>query len=174
MANHFCPIINSHYSQNHRGCLKKREFCRIELLHIGFPPYYGQPLFENVFWPNGKCFLRLNGIKCSQVISIGKFGLTASSFRYDFWAETGLLRGSELGPKFITNIGCSGAIFYHKHDLGEGCATKLDEFSEKFQTAFDDPPHFRKIMLQIVYDSYGCIFKEVWWPDSMHAHDFQR
>ena len=27
--------------------------------------------------------------------------------------------------------------------------TKTDEFSEKFQTVFAPPPHFRKIMLQI-------------------------
>ena len=87
------------------------------------------------------------------MISIGKFGLTASSFRYDFWAETGLLRGSKLGPKFITNIGCSGAIFYHKHDLGEGCATKLDEFSEKFHTVFDPPASLSEnyVELFIVY-----------------------
>ena len=31
--------------------------------------------------------------------------------------------------------------------LGKGGATKSDEFSEKIQTAFDPPPHFRKIML---------------------------
>ena len=30
---------------------------------------------------------------------------------------------------------------------GKGGATKSDEFSEKFQMAFD-PPHFRKIILQ--------------------------
>ena len=35
-----------------------------------------------------------------------------------------------------------------KCHLGTGDATKMDEFSEKFQTAFDllPPPHFRKIM----------------------------
>ena len=34
--------------------------------------------------------------------------------------------------------------------LGTGQATKTDEFSEKFQTAFDPPPsHFRKIILRI-------------------------
>ena len=33
-------------------------------------------------------------------------------------------------------------------DLGKGPATKLDEFSGKFQTAFDPPPHFQKIILQ--------------------------
>ena len=32
-------------------------------------------------------------------------------------------------------------------------ATKTDELSEKFQTAFDPPPHFRKITLQILYIS---------------------
>ena len=33
--------------------------------------------------------------------------------------------------------------------LGTGHVTKLDEFSEKFQTAFDpSPPHFRKVTLR--------------------------
>ena len=31
--------------------------------------------------------------------------------------------------------------------MGQG--TKMDQFSEKLQTAFDPPPHFEKIMLQI-------------------------
>ena len=35
--------------------------------------------------------------------------------------------------------------------LGTGDATKTDEFSEKFHTALDSPPHFRKIMLQIIF-----------------------
>ena len=30
-----------------------------------------------------------------------------------------------------------------------GQSTKTNVFSEKFQMAFDPPPHFRKIMLQI-------------------------
>ena len=33
--------------------------------------------------------------------------------------------------------------------LGKLVPTKTDEFSEKFQTALDTPPHFRKIMLRI-------------------------
>ena len=33
-------------------------------------------------------------------------------------------------------------------DLGMDGPTKTDEFLEKFQTAFDPPPHFRKIMLR--------------------------
>ena len=42
--------------------------------------------------------------------------------------------------------------------IREGQATKSDDFSEKFQTAFDPPPpHFRKIILQNFYDRYGCI-----------------
>ena len=36
----------------------------------------------------------------------------------------------------------------HCHLGKDGC-TKSDVFSEKFQTAFDPPPHFRKIMLQM-------------------------
>ena len=35
-------------------------------------------------------------------------------------------------------------IWNRKELLGTGDATKTDEFSEKFQTAFDlSPPHFR-------------------------------
>ena len=36
------------------------------------------------------------------------------------------------------------------NDYGTGEATKTDEFSEKFQMAFDPtPPHFQKIRLQL-------------------------
>ena len=42
--------------------------------------------------------------------------------------------------------------FLYCPDLGKGPATKSDEFSEKFQTAFGpQPPHFRKIVLQSFY-----------------------
>ena len=34
--------------------------------------------------------------------------------------------------------------------LGTDGHTKTNEFSEKFQTAFDPPPHFRKIILRIL------------------------
>ena len=33
----------------------------------------------------------------------------------------------------------------HCCELGKGNHTKMDEFLEKFQTAFDSPPHFCKI-----------------------------
>ena len=33
--------------------------------------------------------------------------------------------------------------------LGKPVPSKKDEFSEKFKTAIDPPPHFRKIMLRI-------------------------
>ena len=43
---------------------------------------------------------------------------------------------------------------------GKDPATKLDEFFEKFQTAFDPPPpHFWKITLQFFYNEYGCIYQ---------------
>ena len=45
------------------------------------------------------------------------------------------------------NITKKSPIFGPNSWLGTGDATKTDELSEKFQTAFD-PPHFRKIMLQ--------------------------
>ena len=37
------------------------------------------------------------------------------------------------------------------NDLGTGRATKMDEFSEKFQTAFDPPPHFLENHVAIVF-----------------------
>ena len=35
------------------------------------------------------------------------------------------------------------------YSLGKDGVSKIDVFSEKFQTAFDPPPHFWKIMLRI-------------------------
>ena len=49
---------------------------------------------------------------------------------------------------------------------GPGQGTKTDEFSVKFQTAIDTPPHFRKIMLQF----FGTLF---WYPDPCLTNTFQ-
>ena len=44
----------------------------------------------------------------------------------------------------------SAAMFLGVCGLGMPTSSKTDEFSEKFQTAFDPPPpHFRKVILQI-------------------------
>ena len=52
--------------------------------------------------------------------------------------------------------------------LGKWPAPKLDEFLEKFQTAFDPPPpHFWKIRLQIFYNGYGRIYARRHRPDSI-------
>ena len=41
----------------------------------------------------------------------------------------------------------------------KGLATASDEFSEKFQKAFDPPPpSFLEFILQNFYDKYGCIY----------------
>ena len=50
---------------------------------------------------------------------------------------------------------------------GMGPATKSDDFLEKFQTAFDPPPHFWEIMLQIFYNGYGCIYARGHRPHSV-------
>ena len=75
------------------GCLKKGEFCHIEHSQIGFPPFYRQHLSKIVF---------------------------LAYFNYNFWAENGPHRCTNLCPKFITKNGCCGAIFSHdiRHDLG--------------------------------------------------------
>ena len=39
--------------------------------------------------------------------------------------------------------------------LGTGDGNKTDDFSEKFQTDFDPPPHYRKIMLQFFPEISG-------------------
>ena len=46
------------------------------------------------------------------------------------------------------------------YDLGEGPATKSDEFFDKFQTAFD-PSSFSENYVAILYNGYGCICKKV-------------
>ena len=52
------------------------------------------------------------------------------------------------------NVGLDGW-----YPLGKGGCTRSDKLLEKFQTVFDcHPPHFRKIMLQFLYNGYGCIY----------------
>ena len=41
---------------------------------------------------------------------------------------------------------------------GRVAIRKRDEFSEKFQTAFDPPPHFRKIILRISRQKCVCSY----------------
>ena len=42
-------------------------------------------------------------------------------------------------------------LLYPVSRLGKRCTSKTDEFVEKFQTTFDPPPHFRKIILQFFF-----------------------
>ena len=62
---------------------------------------------------------------------------------------------------------CLSRILPYFHTLGKGGATKTDKSSEKFQMAFDPPPHFRKIMLQIFYNGYGYIYARRHRPESI-------
>ena len=68
-------------------------------------------------------------------------------------AVRGLCSDCSLGQVFL------GRFKLQTESLGQGHASMLclgmphvsksDEFSEKFQTAFDPPPHFRKVILRI-------------------------
>ena len=51
-----------------------------------------------------------------------------------------------LRKTFISHIW--NLVVLAEHWLGKPRTSKTDEFSEKFQTAFDPPSHFRKITLQ--------------------------
>ena len=52
-----------------------------------------------------------------------------------------------------------GYLDYDFYDSGKDGCTKLDKFSEKFQTAFDSPPpSFSENILQIFYNGYTCIY----------------
>ena len=54
--------------------------------------------------------------------------------------EAQLLEDTQVRCKWYENV--------NKYRNDHGPATKLDEFLEKFQTAFDPPSHFWKIILQ--------------------------
>ena len=49
------------------------------------------------------------------------------------------------------SVGVGGVYGVDGYPLGTGDDSKMDEFSEKYQTAFDPSPHFQKTMLQIFY-----------------------
>ena len=63
----------------------------------------------------------------------------------------------------VHNKGCTKTHYIWKptkkigkiKDLGKDGAIKADEFSETIQTAFDPPPHFRKIVLQFFLHQAG-------------------
>ena len=61
---------------------------------------------------------------------------------------------STLGLKEVNYVLSEQMFLQGRHrlaSLGTPSPSKIDEFSEKFQTAFDPPPppHFRKVILQI-------------------------
>ena len=64
------------------------------------------PYLEIIF---GSFLTKTKWDQTCKIMSMGKFGPTASNFGYDFEAENGPLRGSELGPKTIT----------HRYDIGK-------------------------------------------------------
>ena len=86
--------------------------------------------------------------------------------------ESNQLHADAIKNFAMLAVGCCGVFDSMHKDItkyvflviyiicsGKGGATKSNEFSEKFQTAFDSPRlHFRKIMLQFFYDRYGCIY----------------
>ena len=72
-------------------------------------------------------------------MSLGKFGPTASNFGYDFEAENGLLRGSELGPKIIT----------HNYDIGKIYPAKSILFFSHFVAHHNIYIRFRVTALRV-------------------------
>ena len=70
---------------------------------------------------------------------------------------------------FNININFKNDTFLPRAPWGKGPATKSDEFLEKFQTAFDPPSSFWKIMLQIFYNGYGRVYARRHRPDSAWA-----
>ena len=71
---------------------------------------------------------------------------------------TGTYRNCVMYKTKICMFGLSTSINVSMMGLGKDGATKSCEFSEKFHMAFDPPPHFRKIILQILYNGYGRIY----------------
>ena len=57
----------------------------------------------------------------------------------------------ETGGDIANTVSFTLLAIKYVNNLGTPSPSKIDEFSEKFQTAFDPPPppHFRKVILQI-------------------------
>ena len=68
------------------------------------------------------------------------------------FTNDGILSSSQITPRIKLLEGPYAKCDKRLSDLGKGPATKSVEFLEKFQTAFDPPPHFQKIILQFFYN----------------------
>ena len=85
-------------------------FTILSICRLDFPPDMGSMSLKTVFW---SFLTKTKQDKAFPGLCIGKFCPTASYFGYDFCAENGLQRGTDLGPKILTKNGCCGALFSH-------------------------------------------------------------
>ena len=103
------------------------------------------------------------GWHCDWYHFVNIFSL--SKYMYNCWTEGSPKPNSffcqSLPPQTITKNSVFKILLVK---LREGSRCQIGKNSKRSLTS---PPLFRKIMLQIFSDKYGCIYTEVWWPDSM-------
>ena len=87
----------------------------------------------------------------SATVHIAAFTIT-SARRIDCYltilVTAGLRRYAVAAEEVLVNLISVSPC--NTFDKGTSCVSKADEFSEKFQTAFDPPAHFQKIILQFL------------------------
>ena len=72
-----------------------------------------------------------------------------------------------LSQQWLAPVGPE-KCFFLSFSLGKGPATKLDEFLEKFQTAFAPPSFLENYIATFSYLIwYGCIYARMHRPDSI-------
>ena len=102
--------------------------------------FYDTVIFMSVFWQSGT-FWRRTTCRC-----IKKWNWTTTVVDATWYSRTPL--GTELRSTGLKIHLGKISTKLPSYCFGTGHASKLDEFSEKFQTAFNPSYHFWKIILQ--------------------------
>ena len=103
---------------------------------VGEPDYSSPHSVVSYFWPQ---FL-----PCLPILTPFQPNIIERLTRDDDALKPGLVKVSFLFSQLVS----SSSVWFVTSSLGKDGVSKTDEFSEKFQTAFDPPPHFRKIILR--------------------------
>ena len=113
---------------------------------------------QNAGWTSHSSFLALSGLEKGFTLDVITLALGGSQQPFScvlshFWhgAER---RNKQTNNQVILVQACSWPVRRQYFTIGTGQATKTDEFSEKFQTAFDLPPPTHSLIFGKLYCNF--------------------